>query len=54
MNLSRHSFFYLLIILSISILEALIDCDDVVNDNTPFTGKCNNKWKNLKSLIRRK
>jgi len=42
----------LLIILSISILEALIDCDNVVNDSTPFTGKCNNKWKNLKTLIR--
>lgn len=32
---------------------ALIDCDDAIQEST-FTGQCNNKWKNLKSIIKRK
>jgi hypothetical protein len=33
-------------------IDALIDCDDVISQNNEFTGKCNNKWKFLKPLIR--
>lgn len=30
---------------------ARIDCDNVVTNNDEFTGYCDNKWKNLKSII---
>lgn len=32
---------------------AVVNCDDVVAGSAPFTGTCDNKWKNLKPLMRR-
>ena len=37
----------------VSIVKALIDCDDVISSSSsPFLGECNNKWHNLKPLIK--
>jgi len=33
-------------------VACLIDCDDVLKDKNSFNGKCNNKWSNLKPLIK--
>ncbi|KAJ8609355.1 hypothetical protein CTAYLR_009292 [Chrysophaeum taylorii] len=32
--------------------QGLIDCDDVLASSEAFTGRCDNKWENLKALIR--
>ena len=42
----------LFVMLHLYYIDALIDCDDVISQNNEFTGKCNNKWKFLKPLIR--
>ena len=45
---------YIIIILFLIYINgtnSLIDCDSVLNDGNKFTGKCNNKWENLKSLV---
>lgn len=34
-------------------ITALVNCDDVVADSALFIGTCDNKWKNLKPLLRR-
>ena len=34
-------------------VHGLIDCDDVLKDEGTFTGQCNNKFKNLRPLIKR-
>ena len=39
--------------LNLSLVVALIDCDDVLTEpSKAFIGLCNNKWKNLKPLIK--
>jgi len=35
-----------------SVAEGLINCDDMLSESTPFTGQCDNKWKNLKPLLK--
>lgn len=32
--------------------SSLIDCDDVLKESSSFIGECNNKWSNLKSLVK--
>lgn len=39
-------------LLYITLSTSLIDCDNVLDDNKGFTGLCNNKWSNLKKLIK--
>lgn len=34
------------------VARALIDCDNVLSSAAPFTGSCNNKWSNLKPLVK--
>jgi hypothetical protein len=41
-----------LLLISAYAVKALIDCDDVLLSSDTFTGDCNNKWKNLKPLIK--
>lgn len=41
----------ILLLNNIQIITCLIDCVDVIDSNDKFTGKCNNKWSNLKSSI---
>lgn len=36
----------------VKIVDALIDCDNVLLSETNFNGMCNNKWLNLKNLVR--
>lgn len=46
-------YFLLLQLILTSCIDALIDCDVVIQESSElFTGKCNNKWKNIKSFIR--
>ncbi len=57
MNLIARSHAFILLLLLkfyfMNCIDALIDCDDIIQENSElFTGKCNNKWKNIKSLIR--
>lgn len=33
-------------------VEGLLNCDDVLSESSLFTGKCDNKWKNLKPLLK--
>lgn len=44
----------LAIITFINPVVSLVDCDNVFTEDTSFVGSCNNKWSNLKSIIRRK
>lgn len=36
----------------VGIANAMIDCDDVLKTPTFFKGQCNNKWSNLKLLLK--
>lgn len=51
--MSQSALLTFIFFLNAQAVLALIDCDNVFKDNTSvFTGLCNNKWSNLKPLVR--
>ena len=49
----KFLFLIYIALMRVSMVKSLIDCDDVISSSSsPFLGECNNKWYNLKPMIK--